>query len=49
MQAIRLENYGIESLKLAEIPTPEIDENEVLVRTIAVSLQYLDLLTVENK
>jgi NADPH:quinone reductase-like Zn-dependent oxidoreductase len=48
MQAIRLENYGIESLKLAEIPTPEIDENEVLVRTIAVSLQYLDLLTVEN-
>lgn len=48
MQAIQLENYGIENLKLAEVPTPEVGENEVLVRTTAVSLQYLDLLTVEN-
>lgn len=48
MQAIQLENYGIEHLKIAEVPTPEIGENEVLVRTTAVSLQYLDLLTVEN-
>lgn len=48
MQAIQLENYGIENLKLAEVPTPEVGENEVLVKTTAVSLQYLDLLTVEN-
>ncbi|MFW0717446.1 zinc-dependent alcohol dehydrogenase family protein [Pedobacter sp. N23S346] len=48
MKAIQLENYGIEYLKIAEIPTPEIVENEILVRTTAVSLQYLDLLTVEN-
>lgn len=48
MKAIQLENYGIEHLKVAEVPTPEIGENEVLVKTIAVSLQYLDLLTVEN-
>jgi len=48
MQAIQLENYGIENLKLTEVPTPEVGENEVLVRTTAVSLQYLDLLTVEN-
>lgn len=48
MQAIQLENYGIENLKLAEVPTPEVGENEVLVKTTAASLQYLDLLTVEN-
>jgi NADPH:quinone reductase-like Zn-dependent oxidoreductase len=48
MQAIQLENYGIEHLKVAEVPTPEIGENEVLVKTTAVSLQYLDLLTVED-
>lgn len=48
MQAIQIENYGIENLKLTEVPTPEIGENEVLLRSTAVSLQYLDLLTVEN-
>jgi len=48
MQAIQLDNYGIDNLKLTEVPTPEVGENEVLVRTTAVSLQYLDLLTVEN-
>lgn len=48
MQAIQIENYGIENLKLTEVPTPEIGENDILVRTTAVSLQYLDLLTVEN-
>lgn len=48
MRAVQIENYGIENLKLAEVPTPEIGENEVLVKTTAVSLQYLDLLTVEN-
>ncbi|WP_099372153.1 NAD(P)-dependent alcohol dehydrogenase [Sphingobacterium sp. 1.A.5] len=48
MQAIQLENYGIENLKLTELPTPEVGENEVLVRTTAVSLQYLDLIAVEN-
>lgn len=48
MQAIQLENYGIEHLKIAEVPTPEVGENQVLVRTTAVSLQYLDLIAVEN-
>lgn len=48
MQTIKLENYGIANLKIAEMPIPEIGEKEVLVRTTAVSLQYLDLLTVEN-
>ncbi len=37
MQAIQIENYGIENLKLTEVPTPEIGENEVLLRSTAVS------------
>ncbi|QBQ41402.1 NAD(P)-dependent alcohol dehydrogenase [Sphingobacterium psychroaquaticum] len=48
MKAIQLENYGIEHLKLAEVSTPTIGENEVLVRTTAASLQYLDLILAEN-
>lgn len=48
MRTIQLENYGIEHLKIAEIPTPEVGENQVLVRTTAVSLQYLDLIVAEN-
>lgn len=40
MQAILLENYGIEHLKIAEVPMPVMGENQVLVRTTAVSLQY---------
>lgn len=48
MQAIQVENYGIEHLTLTEVPTPSIGENEVLVKTTAASLQYLDLLLTEN-
>ena len=48
MKAIQLENYGIEHLKLTEVPTPAIGENEVLVKTTATSLQYLDLILTEN-
>lgn len=48
MQAIQLENYGIDNLKLTEVPIPSIGENEVLVKTTAASLQYLDLLLTEN-
>jgi NADPH:quinone reductase-like Zn-dependent oxidoreductase len=48
MKAIQLENYGIDNLKLTEVPTPAIGENEVLVKTTAVSLQYLDLILTEN-
>lgn len=48
MKAIHLENYGIEHLTLTEVPTPAIGENEVLVKTTAASLQYLDLILTEN-
>ena len=48
MQAIQLENYGIANLTIADIPIPIIGDHEVLVKTSAVSLQYLDLVAVEN-
>jgi len=48
MKAIQLENYGINNLKLTEIATPTIGENEVLVKTTAASLQFLDLILTEN-
>lgn len=48
MKAIQLEQFGIDHLKLVDIPTPRIGENEVLVKTSAVSLQYLDLIMVEG-
>ena len=48
MKAIQLEQFGIDHLRLADIPLPKIGENEVLVKTSAVSLQYLDLIVVEG-
>lgn len=48
MKAIQLEQFGIEHLQLKEIPTPTIGENEVLVRTTAASLQFLDLIVIEG-
>ncbi len=48
MRAIQLEQFGIDHLKLVDIPTPHIGENEVLVKTSTVSLQYLDLIMVEG-
>lgn len=49
MKAIQLQQFGIEHLQLTEIPTPSIGENEVLVRTTAVALEYHDLIVVENR
>lgn len=48
MKAIQLEKFGIDHLQLKEIPTPTYRDNEVLVKTTAVSLQYLDLIVVEG-
>ncbi|WP_428232606.1 zinc-dependent alcohol dehydrogenase family protein [Flavobacterium sp.] len=48
MKAIQLEQFGIDHLQLKEIPTPTYSDNEVLVKTSAVSLQYLDLIVVEG-
>jgi len=49
MKAIQLDRFGIEYLQLKEIPTPAIGENEVLVKTTAASLEYHDLIVVENR
>ncbi|MBN9381017.1 MAG: NAD(P)-dependent alcohol dehydrogenase [Chitinophagaceae bacterium] len=49
MKAVQLEQFGIEYLQLKEVPTPAIGENEVLVKTTAVSLEFHDLIVVENR
>lgn len=44
MKAIVIrEHGGPEKLRLEEIPTPEISENEVLVRVKACALNHLDI------
>jgi len=49
MKAIQLERFGIGHLQLKEIPIPVMGENEVLVKTTAVSLEFHDLIVVENR
>jgi len=49
MRAIQLEQFGIEHLKLVNIPIPTFGEEEVLVKISAASLQYLDLIMVEGE
>ncbi len=49
MKAIQLEQFGIEHLRLTQIPVPAIGENEVLVKTTAVALEFHDLIVVENR
>jgi len=49
MKAIQLEQFGIAHLQLKEVPVPAIGENEVLVKTTAVALEFHDLIIVENR
>jgi NADPH:quinone reductase-like Zn-dependent oxidoreductase len=49
MRTIQLEQFGIEHLHLKDIPVPSIGDNEVLVKTTAASLEFHDLLVVENR
>jgi len=49
MKAIQLEQFGIGHLHIREIPMPVMGENEVLVRTTAVALEFHDLIIVENR
>lgn len=49
MKAIQLQQFGIEHLQHTDIPTPTPGENEVLVKTTAVALEYHDLIVVENR
>jgi NADPH:quinone reductase-like Zn-dependent oxidoreductase len=49
MKAIQLQQFGIEHLQRTEITAPSVGENEVLVKTTAVALEYHDLIVVENR
>ncbi|WP_431210380.1 alcohol dehydrogenase catalytic domain-containing protein [Puia sp. P3] len=49
MKSIQLDQWGIQNLRLRDIPTPCTGENEVLVRTTATALEFHDLLVVENR
>ena len=49
MKAIQLTAFGIENLKLTEVPVPELGYNDVLVEMKAVSLNYLDRAFVMGK
>ena len=50
MKALYYENYGdFQNIKIGEFPTPEIEENEVLVRVKAFSLNHLDVWVMEGK
>lgn len=48
MKGIIFDRFGIDNLKLAEIPLPVIERDEVLIRVKAVALQYLDLIVVKG-
>lgn len=49
MKSIQLQQFGITHLQPGEIPIPAVGDNEVLVKTTAVSLEFHDLLVVENR
>jgi NADPH:quinone reductase-like Zn-dependent oxidoreductase len=49
VKAIQLTQFGIEHLRPVEIPLPSIGDNEVLVKTTAVALEFHDLIVVENR
>lgn len=48
MKAFTTLGDGIEALKLIELPMPEIKAGEILVKMMAASLNYRDLLVVEG-
>ncbi len=48
MKAWVLQNFGLDNLKMVDVPVPEPGDNEVLIRVSAVSLNYRDKLIVEG-
>jgi NADPH:quinone reductase-like Zn-dependent oxidoreductase len=49
MKIFKLDAFGLENLKFAERPTPQPGAGEVLVKLLAVSLNFRDLLVVQGK
>jgi NADPH:quinone reductase-like Zn-dependent oxidoreductase len=48
MKTWHLQNFGLQNLKLVEIPTPTPEPNELLVRVSAVSLDFRDKAIVDG-
>tara|TARA_B100000949_G_C14001604_1_gene333410 strand:- start:138 stop:341 length:204 start_codon:yes stop_codon:yes gene_type:complete len=42
------ESFGLDNIKIQELPKPNIEDNEVLIKVEAGSLNYLDLLVVKG-
>lgn len=49
MKAWKIDNFGIDNLKLTESPTPEPGPGQVLIEVKAASLNYRDVMMVEGK
>jgi NADPH:quinone reductase-like Zn-dependent oxidoreductase len=49
MKVWKVFSFGIDNLEQAELPTPEPNARQVLVKVHAVSLNYRDLMVVEGK
>ena len=48
MKALRFEQFGLDNLKIAEVPIPQPGPGEVLVRVIAASINRSDLANVQG-
>ncbi|MHC5727898.1 MAG: zinc-dependent alcohol dehydrogenase family protein, partial [Nostoc sp.] len=48
MKAWLLDNFGLDNLRLGEVPTPAPKENEVLIKVSAVSLNFRDKAIVDG-
>jgi NADPH:quinone reductase-like Zn-dependent oxidoreductase len=48
MKAVQIKQFGIENLAVTELPVPQPQKGEVLVRMTAAALQYLDLIVING-
>ncbi len=44
MKAVRIHDYGLDKLVYEEAPTPEIKENQILVKVHAASINHLEIM-----
>ncbi len=48
MKAWLLDNFGLDNLRLGELPTPTPKDDEVLIKVSAVSLNFRDKAIVDG-
>lgn len=48
MRAWQLEGFGLDYLKMVDVPTPEVGNNQVLIEVKAISLNYRDRAMIEG-